>query len=731
MARSSIAGLLGVVLATFLLAAPAFAGPRKPKVIIVDSIGTAPDRNDVRSKLLSTGLFEAVDLFDASVGTPSIAALRPYDAALVTNVGPWSDRSALGNVLKQYVDEGFGVVQTTFTVNGVPNSDLAGGWDASYRSIVFSSTASGPATLGTLADPNHPILNGVSVFNGGQFSFRPNGTTLTPGATLIASWSDGKPLVAVGPKINRADLGFFPVSSDVNGSYWASNTDGVKLLGNALMYVIRPRILIIHSFFPTGAEADVVAKLRSTNLVGAIGTFDARAQGGSDAPTLNQLKEYDAVLVSNGEAWKNRDALGNVLADYTDWGGGVVVTTYANAGVPLSDLGGRFTGDYRIIEFGPSTFGAATLGAIVYSEHPIVAGVASFNGGTNSPRPLGTSLAPGGLVIANWSDGKILAAASTRRHNRADLGMYPPSSDARSDLWVAGTDGARLIANALLYTVRPYVGIAFSHSDPIPGNTRTRLLASRRFSGVTLLPPLQNATPSVTALRPFGTVFAASNANFLDANAVGNNLADYVDAGGSVVLGVFSVTNNVNFANSRPRGRWITQGYDITPEGSTGASISSPASLGAFVGPPHPVHQFVRRFDGGSASFRQGNNPLLRGRRLLEWSDGKMLASLHSFRRRVDLGFHPGSSAEIATLWNVRTDGTTIIANALHFAAFMKPCPGDFNGDGLVDDSDFVLFAEYYNALIDPRGDLTGDGNSEDADFSIFAQSYNALLCPS
>jgi hypothetical protein len=142
------------------------------------------------------------------------------------------------------------------------------------------------------------------------------------------------------------------------------------------------------------------------------------------------------------------------------------------------------------------------------------------------------------------------------------------------------------------------------------------------------------------------------------------------------------------------------------------------------------VHQFVRRFDSGNNSVRQGNNPLLRGRRLLEWSDGKMLASLHSFRRRVDLGFWPISAVEDAGSWNVRTDGTTIIANALHFAAFMKPCPGDLNGDGFVNDDDFQVFATYYDTLIDPRADFTGDGNTEDADFSVFAQNYNELLCP-
>jgi hypothetical protein len=70
------------------------------------------------------------------------------------------------------------------------------------------------------------------------------------------------------------------------------------------------------------------------------------------------------------------------------------------------------------------------------------------------------------------------------------------------------------------------------------------------------------------------------------------------------------------------------------------------------------------------------------------------------------------------------------MANALEFAVRSKPCPGDFNGDGFVDDSDFVLFADYYNALLDPRGDLNGDGLTEDSDFALFADGYNALICP-
>ncbi len=71
-----------------------------------------------------------------------------------------------------------------------------------------------------------------------------------------------------------------------------------------------------------------------------------------------------------------------------------------------------------------------------------------------------------------------------------------------------------------------------------------------------------------------------------------------------------------------------------------------------------------------------------------------------------------------------------MMANALEFVVRGQPCPGDFNGDGQVDDLDFVLFAGYYDNLVDPRGDLNGDGLTEDSDFVIFAADYDILVCP-
>lgn len=77
------------------------------------------------------------------------------------------------------------------------------------------------------------------------------------------------------------------------------------------------------------------------------------------------------------------------------------------------------------------------------------------------------------------------------------------------------------------------------------------------------------------------------------------------------------------------------------------------------------------------------------------------------------------------------------IINAVGAAGYLHgriDCPGDLNNDGVVDDTDFVQFADFYNALIAPApytaGDFNGDASTEDSDFVIFADSYNALLCP-
>ncbi|MBS0188733.1 MAG: hypothetical protein JSS51_11730, partial [Planctomycetes bacterium] len=64
-------------------------------------------------------------------------------------------------------------------------------------------------------------------------------------------------------------------------------------------------------------------------------------------------------------------------------------------------------------------------------------------------------------------------------------------------------------------------------------------------------------------------------------------------------------------------------------------------------------------------------------------------------------------------------------------------CPGDLNGDNIVDDADFVLFSAAYNTLdcADPAmaqgcpSDFNGDAMVDDSDFALFAAGYNQLFC--
>jgi len=66
-------------------------------------------------------------------------------------------------------------------------------------------------------------------------------------------------------------------------------------------------------------------------------------------------------------------------------------------------------------------------------------------------------------------------------------------------------------------------------------------------------------------------------------------------------------------------------------------------------------------------------------------------------------------------------------------------CLGDFTGEGIIDDEDFVTFNAAYNALLCDSPDMeegcpcdmTNDGAVDEVDFEIFAAAYNGYFCES
>ncbi|MBN8596162.1 MAG: hypothetical protein J0L78_00660 [Planctomycetes bacterium] len=84
------------------------------------------------------------------------------------------------------------------------------------------------------------------------------------------------------------------------------------------------------------------------------------------------------------------------------------------------------------------------------------------------------------------------------------------------------------------------------------------------------------------------------------------------------------------------------------------------------------------------------------------------------------------TSAEGA--WSLSYSLPTGIANVC--APTSAYCAGDFNDDGMVDDLDFVIFANAYDELTSTTGDLNGDTLTDDIDFVEFAAAYDTLVCP-
>jgi hypothetical protein len=232
-------------------------------------------------------------------------------------------------------------------------------------------------------------------------------------------------------------------------------------------YWRRTAVLVLAGFFATGAALaqkvailgapntaswndDVQAKLQATGKFAQVDIINVA----TTTPTLPQLQAYQAVLLyTDGACCADSTTLGNNLADYVDAGGGVVAAVFATASIPIA---GRFnTSNYWAIQpTGQQSSANATLGTIYLPGSPILAGVATFDGGSSSYRPSTSNLHPNATRVADWSGAGTIPLIATRvinGKNRVDLGFFPPSTDARSDFWVASTDGAKIMANALVY----------------------------------------------------------------------------------------------------------------------------------------------------------------------------------------------------------------------------------------------------------------------------------------
>jgi hypothetical protein len=215
--------------------------------ICVCILGSEPDtsaKEDIVEKISNSELFNLITYIDVSAATPEVSELQMFDALLIYSNYPFDDSSALGNNVADYIESGGGVVSMMFELEKDGVWGLQGRFSQErYLTIPPAIHCSRKLrlTMGKINYPAHPIMNNVNSFDGGKASIRPGTDNVYSDVLRIADWADGKPLVTtkVLDCARRADLAFYPKSSDIYEDGWKSDTDGHLLMANALIWVAR------------------------------------------------------------------------------------------------------------------------------------------------------------------------------------------------------------------------------------------------------------------------------------------------------------------------------------------------------------------------------------------------------------------------------------------------------------------------------------------------------------
>src|SRR5438445_7463232 len=143
----------------------------------------------------------------------------------------------------------------------------------------------------------------------------------------------------------------------------------------------------------------------------------------------------------------------------------------------------------------------------------------------------------------------------------------------------------------------PKVALVAADSSTFFNDVQSKLIATGRFSQVDVI-DAHSTTPTVEQLRAYKSVLVWSDSAFADASTLGNNLADYVDGGGGVVIAVFA---NFSFVLNQVGGRFASEDYfAIEP---AGLASGTELTLGTIYEPASPLMNGVTTFDGGTSYY--------------------------------------------------------------------------------------------------------------------------------
>jgi Subtilase family/Carboxypeptidase regulatory-like domain len=172
-----------------------------------------------------------VTVWDATVGTPTVADMQAYDVVFVGNDILWTssaiDKLTLSNNLADFVDAGGKVLAASF-IWSYDDWGFGGGRFITDDYSPFEIATVDffqLATLGTF-DPTSPIMAGITNVTD---NFNHQDPALSSNGVWVANWNDGENFVGVAPNVVGLNQEYFH-NADFGGQTG-------ELLHNALVYL--------------------------------------------------------------------------------------------------------------------------------------------------------------------------------------------------------------------------------------------------------------------------------------------------------------------------------------------------------------------------------------------------------------------------------------------------------------------------------------------------------------
>lgn len=212
-------------------------------------------------------------------------------------------------------------------------------------------------------------------------------------------------------------------------------------------------VLLLNADDDNNGSSPIQQMLLAFGDLGAVDLFDAR----NSTPTLEQLENYNVVVVWANYVFYDANAIGNVLADYVDAGGKVIDLNFALD--PNWGYQGRFRSEgYSAMTISGTSYTSSCLGDFDPS-HPIMEGITDVC--ELYYRGFNTALTADSTEVARWQDNELFVAVK-------DDGSVATINDYPGIYYQWTGQFAELLHNAINWIAVP-PDVPWLGEDPVAG----------------------------------------------------------------------------------------------------------------------------------------------------------------------------------------------------------------------------------------------------------------------